>query len=143
MGDPTPTPPEPTPEAAELARLRAESAIQTRALALAQARIDYPKADAEILATFEGTAEALRGFAEKLHTKTLEIEARQAAPPAPTPGPGGSTTAEEAAATRYRELQTRVLGRFAEPHERQEFLDMAFAKGWNQHNADRKTGVRT
>jgi hypothetical protein len=137
------TPPAPTPEVdAELVRLRAENATQVRALALAQAKIDFPKADAEILSAFEGTAEALRGFAEKLHTKTLELEARQAAPPTPTPGPGGSTSAEEAVATRYRELRTKVLGRYAEPHERQEFLDLAFAHGWNSHNVERKVGVR-
>lgn len=140
------TPP-PVPGAdTEVAKLLEITARQSRELALAQARLDFPKADAEILGTFQGTPEAMRAMAEKLHTKEAEREtalaAAAATPPAPTPGPGGATSPDEAKVARYRELQTKVMGRYAEPFEREEFLTLAFANGWNAHNAERKTAVR-
>ena len=142
--DPTPTPdptPPPPPDP-ELDKLRAQNADQARALALAQARIDFPKADAEVLSLYQGTAEGLRSLAEKLHAKELEFASRPGTTPAGTPGPGGSITADEAKATRYRELQAKVLAKRADPWETEEFGQMAFAAGWNQHQVERKAGVR-
>jgi hypothetical protein len=131
----------------EIANLLAINARQQKELALAQARIDFPKADAEILATFEGTAEALRGMAEKLHGRELEREAAikaatPSSPPALTPGPGGSTSAADAEAILYGQLKTKVMGRYAEPHEVQTFLDLAFKNSWNTHQAERRSAVR-
>jgi pyruvate/2-oxoglutarate dehydrogenase complex dihydrolipoamide acyltransferase (E2) component len=148
--DPTPPPPAPPappapPDPAELTRLQTENASQARALALAMARIDFPKADAAILDMFQGTAEGLRALAEKLHAKELEREAalsHSSTAPAPTPGPGGSTTADQAALARYNELKAKVMSKRAEPHEVEEFSNLAYAKGWNQHQADRKVGAR-
>lgn len=144
--DPITPPVAPVTPDPEVAKLLEITARQAKELALAQARIDFPKADAEILASFEGTGEALRGMAEKLHKKELErdaaIQAAIPSPPAATPGPGGSTSAVDAEAIRYSELKTKVMGRYAEPHEVQSFLDLAFKNGWNAHNAERKVAVR-
>lgn len=140
--DPTPVTPDP-----QIAQLLEITARQAKELALAQTRLDFPKADAEILASFEGTPEALRGMAEKLHKREVERDAAIAAatppaPPAGTPGPGGSTTAADAEAIKYSELSAKVKGRYAEPWEVQTFLDLAFKNGWNSHNAERKVAVR-
>jgi hypothetical protein len=140
--DPTPTPtPEPTPPPPdpELEKLRQINAQQSRALALAQARVDFPRADAELLEQFQGTGEQIRSFAEKLHAK--ELARTPNPPPVSVPGPGNSTTAEDQVAARYAELKTKVLVyRNAEPYEREEFSQMAFAQTWNKHQADRKAG---
>jgi len=142
-GDQTPPPVPPPQPDPEIARLQAENAAQARALALAQARADFPQADASILETFQGTPENLRAMAEKLHAKELE---RQAAlshgpGPAPIPGPGGSPSPADAANARYAELKSKVLTRYAEPWEREEFERLSFGRGWNQHMADRKSNT--
>lgn len=147
MGDPTPdptptpipTPPPPDPEKEQLIKLNAE---QAKALALAQTRLDFPKANGELLAQFQGTPEAMRAFAEKLHAYELAREVKPSATsPTPAPGPGTGTTAEDAAIAHYNELRQKVLVyRNAEPWEREEFDNLAFARGWNQHQAERKAG---
>jgi len=140
---PPAVPPVISPDPTEIEALRKLNADQARALVLAQARLDFPKADGELLSQFQGTPEALRSFAEKLHAHEL---ARTPAPSpvtpaAPTPGPGNASTPEDLAAARYNELRTKTLvHRNAEPWERDEFSQMAFAKGWNAHQADRKLG---
>lgn len=144
--DPTPTPdptpvPDPTPptppEPDELGKLRAQNAAQARDLALAQARLEFPKADAEILGKFQGTVDDMRAFAKSLHDR--EAARPVTTPAVPTPGPGNSTTAEDQAIARYRELRYKVItARSAEPWERDEFETLSFNKMWNQHAADRK-----
>jgi hypothetical protein len=148
MGDNEETTTTTTTPDPELERLRTENATTTRALALATTRLDFPKADPTILETFQGSPEGLRAMAEKLHAKELEREAALAAAhststtPASTPGPGSSTTADEAAAAEYRTLKIKVLGRYAEPHEVERFNTLAFAQGWNNHQAERRAATR-
>ena len=143
--DPTPPPPPPPPPPPdpEIARLQAENARQARDLALATARADFPEADVAILGMFQGSPEDLRKMAESLHAKELERKAAlsHSPGPAPTPGPGGSPPAADVAAARYSELKSKVMGRYAEPWERDEFERLSYAQGWNQHMADRRGGT--
>jgi hypothetical protein len=146
--DPTPAPPAPPappPPDPELARLQAENAAQARQLALAQTRIDFPQADAAILGMFQGSPEDLRKMAESLHAKELERQAAlsHSSGPAPTPGPGGTPSPEDAVRARYEELKRKVLGRYADPAERDEFENLSFGRGWNQHMSDRKSNTST
>lgn len=142
---PPPAPPIPPPPDPELARLQTENAAQARQLALAQASIDFPEADRTLLGMFQGTPEDLRKVAESLHAKELERKAAlsHGSGPAPTPGPGGAPNEGDARAARFKELRTKVMGRYAEPHEREEFEGLAYGALWNQHMADRKNGAST
>lgn len=146
-GDPPtpPPPPAPPPPDPEIARLQTENAAQARQLALAQTRLEFPQADATILDTFEGSPENLRKLAESLHAKELERQAAlsHSPGPAPTPGPGGAPSDGDAKRARFAELRTKVMGRYAEPHEREEFEGLAYGTLWNQHMADRKAGAST
>lgn len=143
VGDPPPTPPPappaPDPSSAEVQKLQELNAKQARELALAQARIDFPKADADILGKFQGTVDDLRGFAKTLHER--EAARQPTSPPAVVPGPGGTTTAEDQNNAEYLALRNKVIVlRSAEPWEIQRFSDMAFGRLINQHASDRKTG---
>jgi hypothetical protein len=137
--DPTPPPPPPDPSSAEVQKLQELNAKQARELALAQARLDFPKADADVLGKFQGTVDDLRGFAKTLHER--EAARQPTSPPAPVPGPGNSTTAEDQANAEYATLRNKVIvQRSAEPWEVQRFGDLAFGRLINQHAADRKSG---
>lgn len=138
-----PAPQQPSPiDPAEFARLQQQNAQQARDLALAQARADFPNADKDLLGMFQGSPEDLRKMAETLHTKESERLAALSRTPglAPTPGPGGTPSPEDAQRARYQELRTKVLGRYAEPFEREEFEKLGYAALWNGHMADRRDG---
>jgi hypothetical protein len=142
-GDPTPPTPPPTPDPTPPAPPTPDPTVQLRQEnVLLQARLDFPNADAAVLGQFQGTPEALRSFAESLHKKESERLATLSHAPgiAPTPGPGGSQNADDAARARYAELARKVQGRYADPLELDEFSKMAYGNLWNQHMVDRKAG---
>ena len=140
--DPTPPTPPPTPDPPPPPTPDPAMLQLQRQNALLQARVDFPNADPNLLGMFQGSPEDLRKMAESLHTKESErlTALSHSSGPAPTPGPGGTPDPADVAKARYRELRAKVLGRYAEPHEREEFEQLGYANLWNQHMTDRKLG---
>lgn len=141
-------------------RLRNENLVTKIQLARAQAMMDFPQADRELLDLVGGTPEEIRTAAEKMHTKALAAAAAAAPAPtpaptsaapiqpgaAPVPGPDGAqpVTGESVESFEEKKLRTRLrsntLRTQVDQAEAQIAYDNGFRRGWNQHMLDRKTG---
>lgn len=128
-------------QAEKLAALETRYAIERVERARAQALVNFPKADQELLSEYPSQdPDAILAYAAKLHEKaSLSMYSANGVPLPPTNQTDAMLSQQE---TQVRRWQTQIrnphLRKQMDPIEAEQAYETFFARGWNSHMEERR-----
>jgi hypothetical protein len=128
-------------QAEKLQALEARYAVERVERARAQAQVQFPKADQELLAEYPSQdPEVILSYAAKLHEKaSLAMYSMNGMPLPPSNASEAAMSQEESQIRRWQhQVRNNHLRKTLDPIEADQAFETFFARGWNQHMDARK-----
>lgn len=125
----------------KLQALEARYAVERVERARAQAQVQFPKADPELLAEYPSQdPEVILSYAAKLHEKAaLSMYSMNGVPLPPTNASDAAMTQEESQVRRWQtQVRNNHLRKTLDPIEAEQAFETFFARGWNAHMEARR-----
>lgn len=128
-------------QAEKLQALEARYAVERVERARAQAQVQFPKADQELLSEYPSQdPEAILSYAAKLHEKaSLAMYSMNGMPRPPSNAAEAAMSQEEGQIRRWQhQVRNNHLRKTLDPIEADQAFETFFARGWNEHMEARK-----
>jgi hypothetical protein len=123
-------------QAAKLQALEQRYAVERVERARAQAQVQFPKADQELLAEYPSQdPEVILAYAAKLHEKAaLSMYSMNGVPLPPTNQTDAALSQQESQIRRWQlQVRNNHLRKTLDPIEAEQAFETFFARAWNEH----------
>lgn len=128
-------------QAEKLAALESRYTVERVERARAQAQVQFPRADQELLGEYPSQdPDAILAYAAKLHEKAqISLYSMNGVPMPPTNATDAALSQEESQIRRWKtQVRNNHLRKTLDPIEAEQAFETFFARGWNSHMQDRQ-----